>query len=136
MNDTCFDLALGNEVFISDSLVDAALQEIDILFNTEHAEVLGYTDYGTNFEQFLWSLTPDVNRVKSYITGKLADTVYVSQFNYTVDVYENGIPNSQQELENIVPDSAFDSTYIVIIDLYGDTQQLKRKRGTMKVIMF
>ena len=45
------DLALDSKIFI-DTNIDAALQELDLLFNTENTELIGYPEYGTNFEQF------------------------------------------------------------------------------------
>ena len=47
------DLALDGRVMIR-NIMDEAVQELDILFNTDTTELLGYPTYGTNFEQFLW----------------------------------------------------------------------------------
>ena len=41
------DLSLDNKVLVTD-VMDAAVQELDILFNTTPTELLGYTSYGTN----------------------------------------------------------------------------------------
>ena len=37
------DLAIDNRVFIYD-IIDAAIQEIDLLFNTTNTELIGYTE--------------------------------------------------------------------------------------------
>ena len=49
------DLALDTRIFINNEL-DAALQELDMIFNTENTELIGYPQYGTNWYQFLWQL--------------------------------------------------------------------------------
>ena len=81
-----YDLSLTNEVFLDDE-VDLALQELDILFNTEPTEMLGDPNYGVFFEQFLWDLNPRSSELKEYITKKIEDnTYYVKQFDYEVTV--------------------------------------------------
>ena len=60
-----YDLSLTNEVFLDDK-VDLALQELDILFNTEPTEMLGDTNYGVFLEQFLWDLNPPSSELKEY----------------------------------------------------------------------
>lgn len=80
------DLALDATVFIDDP-VKEALQEIDVLFNTEQCELIGYTEYGTNWEQFLWQMNPSPQALKSYIEEKIGnDTYYPNLFDVTVDV--------------------------------------------------
>ena len=46
------DLALDGRIFLDNEL-DCALQEIDMLLNTENTELIGYPSYGTEFESFL-----------------------------------------------------------------------------------
>ena len=60
------DLALDDRIFLNDP-IDCAVQELDIILNTNCTELIGYTDYGTNFEQFLWEMTPSVEEIKKYI---------------------------------------------------------------------
>ena len=79
------DFALDDSVFIK-SNVAAALQELDILFNTEKTELIGYPTYGVNFEQFLWQLTPATSALKKYIIEKINDTYFLSKMNYDVEV--------------------------------------------------
>lgn len=77
------DLALDDRIFLDDP-IDCALQELDLLFNTTNTELIGYVDYGTNFEQFLWKLTPTIEEVKNYIKTKLYDTFFLK--NYIVEI--------------------------------------------------
>ena len=80
------DLALDSRVFIESEL-DAALQEIDLILNTENTELLGYPSYGTEFESFLWTLTPTTTELEKYIKEKLSkDCMYISKFNLYVNV--------------------------------------------------
>lgn len=80
------DLALDATVFI-DEPIKAALQEIDMLFNTEQCELLGYTEYGTNWEQFLWQMNPSPQALKSYIEEKIGqETYFPNLFDVTVQV--------------------------------------------------
>ena len=130
-----YDLSLTNDVFLDDA-VDLALQELDILFNTEPTEVLGDSNYGVFLEQFLWDLNPRSSELKEYITKKIEEnTYYVKQFDYEVTVTEN---DGLETAENIVGDITYDrnATYIVIIDLYANTPQYKRYKYSTKVIQF
>ena len=77
------DLALDDRIFLDDP-IDCALQELDLLFNTTNTELIGYIDYGTNFEQFLWKLMPTIEEVKNYIKTKLYDTYFLK--NYIVEI--------------------------------------------------
>ncbi len=79
------DLAIDQRVFIDDPL-DEALQELDILFNTENCELLGDPSFGSNFEQFLWYLNPSPNALKSYILDRIQTSAYLSKFEYEVEV--------------------------------------------------
>lgn len=79
------DLAIDGRIFIN-NILDEALQELDMLFNTVNTELIGYPRYGTNFEQFLWQLTPSPNELKKYINDKLSDTLYISQMERDIDI--------------------------------------------------
>lgn len=79
------DLALDNRTVLTSPL-DCAVQELDMLFNTTNTEVIGKPEYGTNFEQFLWTLTPMTESLKEYIERKLRDMYFVPQFDPTVEV--------------------------------------------------
>ena len=79
------DLSLDYNVFIN-SEFDAALQELDLLFNTETTELINNVTFGTNFEQFLWQLTPATQSLKQYIMEKINETLFLSKYVQDVDV--------------------------------------------------
>jgi len=79
------DLAIDGRIFIN-NVLDEALQELDILFNTTNTELIGYPQYGTNFEQFLWQLTPSPNELRNYINERISDTFYLSQLETNIEV--------------------------------------------------
>ena len=81
------DLALDGRVFLESEL-DCALQEIDILLNTENTQLIGYPKFGTEFHTFLWNLSPTTSEIERYITEKImTDTYYASKFNVHVKAY-------------------------------------------------
>lgn len=77
------DLALDDRIFLNDP-IDCAVQELDIILNTNCTELIGYTEYGTNFEQFLWQMNPSIEEIKKYIRIKLYDTYFLKR--YMVDI--------------------------------------------------
>jgi len=79
------DLAIDSRVFIYNE-IDEGLQELDLLFNTENTELLGYPQYGTNFEQFLWQMYPSPEAVEKYIYDKIQDTYFLRKLTVNVDV--------------------------------------------------
>jgi hypothetical protein len=79
------DLSLDHKIVINNEF-DAAIQELDLLFNTETTELINNPTFGTNFEQFLWQLTPAVSELKRYINERINETFFLSQMNYDVDV--------------------------------------------------
>ena len=79
------DLSLSDNIFET-NLLSCALQEIEILFDTFNCELLGNPSFGTNFEQFLWQLTPATSALKKYIIEKINDTYFLSKMNYDVEV--------------------------------------------------
>lgn len=80
-----YDISLNNNLFVTDK-IEAAIQELDLLFNTEQTELIGDTEYGTNWYNYLWSLTPMVGDLKTYITSKINQTYFASQFIPIVEV--------------------------------------------------
>ena len=54
------DLAIDGQVFITNT-VDAALQEIDLIFNTTNTELIGHPAFGTNFD----TITECIRRIYS-----------------------------------------------------------------------
>ena len=106
------DLALDTRIFI-DTILDAAIQELDILFNTENTELIGYPQYGTNWLQFLWQLNPSPEDLQKYIYEKVSETFFVSQLDLNVDI-------------STIEDNTGDLVYIVHVDI-SDGNQVKSK---------
>lgn len=97
------DLALDDKVFIYNT-IDAAIQEIDILFNTTNTELLGYTEYGTDWMQFMWVLNPSLSEMQSYIEQKLNETYFVSQLDYKVNVNLINTSNTNEDAFEVTID--------------------------------
>lgn len=111
------DLAFDNRIVITNEL-DLALQEIDILFNTENTELIGDPSYGVDFEQFLWILTPTTSELEKYIREKLNTLYFLNQFEYQVHVdFEPG------EIRSI---------YHVTINIYISENQYLTKQYELK----
>ena len=79
------DFSIDNRIVLTTEF-DCALQELDILFNTTNCEVLGNPEYGCNFEQFLWTMTPTTSALQEYIVEKISNTYFLKKFNPTVEV--------------------------------------------------
>ena len=69
------DLALDTRIFINNEL-DAALQELDMIFNTENTELIGYPQYGTNWYQFLWQLDYSPEDLQKYVYEKICNNLF------------------------------------------------------------
>ena len=80
------DLSLYDNIFVY-TTIDAAIQELDLLFNTDYAEMIGEPRYGTNFEQFLWNLTSEESTIQEYVTNKISTCPYIQECSPTVRVY-------------------------------------------------
>ncbi len=93
------DLAIDSRIFIYNE-EDAALQELDILFNTENTELIGYPRYGTNFEQFLWNMNPSPRELRAYILEKFADTLYLNRVE--TYVYVDILPGEFRSIYQVV----------------------------------
>lgn len=88
------DISLDRNIFVYDEL-SAAIQELDLMFNTENTELIGYTTYGTNWWTFLWNLTPLESELQKYITEKMYEMYFVPNFNPSVEVQHlDGTENS------------------------------------------
>lgn len=79
------DLSLSNKIFETD-LLSAAMQELDIIFSTTNCELIGYPQFGTNFEQYLWALTPTLIDLKEYIINKISEMTFASKVRNHVEV--------------------------------------------------
>lgn len=107
------DLALDSRITLN-NVLDCAVQEIDLLFNTENTELIGDPQYGTNFEQFLWQLTPSPNELKRYISDKIDNyTYFTRQLKYDIDV----------KLVN----GEYRTIYVVTIDIKNGEEQQQRQ---------
>ena len=107
------DLSISNNIY-NDNELDEALQELDILFNTENTELIGDINIGINMQQYLWTLTPSVESLKEYLNSKLMDLTYLKNFQYNLDVkhYNDDIG----------------SMYHIIIDIYiNENQKIKKE---------
>ncbi len=100
------DLALDNRIFLNSEL-DCALQEIDMLLNTSNTELLGDPSYGTDFESFLWTLTPTTTELEDYIKEKIrTNTLFVNKFkNYVRCEFLQGKYRSIYKVKIILIDS-------------------------------
>lgn len=132
-----YDIALDNSIFVTDTL-KAAMQELDLLFNTEPTELIGDTSYGTFFEQFLWDLQPRESDLKDYITRKITNNTYwVNKYDWEVNVTVN---DGSETATNIINDISGDLTgiYIVTIDLYAgeESASYRRQKLGTKVVQF
>lgn len=107
------DLTLNSSIY-TNNIWEAALQELDILFNTTNTELLGYPDFGTNFYHFLWSLTPMNNELQKYVDKKLAATSFVKQL------------RCHAKVESIIDEVNSEIIYRVKINLYNDFQSVEK----------
>ena len=79
------DLAIDSRVFLYEE-IDCAIQELDMIFNTENTELINNVNYGTNFEQFLFQLTPSITQLRKYIYEKIQDSYFLSRYDVTINV--------------------------------------------------
>lgn len=110
------DLGLRDKLIINNA-IDAAIQELDILFNTENTQLLGMPSYGVNFEQFLWSLTPSVSSIEKYIKDKITTcTFYLSKMSYDINaeyLYGDGECAYIINFKLYVDDSTYEKNYVI-----------------------
>jgi hypothetical protein len=107
------DISLSDKIIETD-IFSAALQEIDVIFTTVNTELIGYTDFGCYFDEFLWTMTPSVDALKSYIYNKLSNGYYINQLNCNVDVI-------CEESEEI-----YESIYTIKISLYDNFKSVEK----------
>ena len=79
------DLAIDSRVFITSKL-DEAVQELDMIFNTTNGELIGYSAFATNFEQFLWQINDASNMLQTYIYDKIKDSFFLRDMLTEVNV--------------------------------------------------
>ena len=111
------DISLNDKIFIDNEL-DAAIQELDLILNTENTELIGDTQFGTTLEHFLWTLTPTTEEFNNYIKEKLSTLYYFNQFKHNIHTeYHEG---------------EFRSIYHLIIEIYTDEETYVQKEYTFK----
>lgn len=79
------DLAIDTRVFITTKL-DEAVQELDMIFNTSNGELIGYPQYGTDFEQFLWQMNDSSSKIQTYVYEKIKDTLFLRDMMTDINV--------------------------------------------------
>lgn len=79
------DLAIDGRCFLYNEF-DEAIQELDLLFNTENTELIGYPTFGSNFEQFLWMMNPATNELEKYIYELIGNTTYLQRYVQNVEI--------------------------------------------------
>lgn len=80
MIDLCLDTY---DVVIEDD-ISCIMQQIDILFNTSHYEVLGEYGFGTDLEKFVHNLQVSNYEIKTYVEMLIYNNV--EMFGHTLDV--------------------------------------------------
>ena len=112
------DLALTDNIF-TESRIEEAIQELDILFNTVPTELIGDSTYGSNFLQFLWSLTPMEESITRYIYERIAGyTLYASSLKKEVNVTKY--------------DDANETVYVIEISLFDENDNEYHKEYTLR----
>lgn len=112
------DLALSNNIF-TESPIEEAIQELDILFNTVSTELIGDTNYGSNFLQFLWSLTPMEDSITKYIYDRISGyTVYAASLKKEVNVTKY--------------DDVNETVYVIGISLFDENDTEYHKEYTLR----
>ena len=115
------DLSLDSSIFVNDVWA-GAIQEIDILFETTNTELIGYPEFGTNFDTFLWTLTPTTTALKEYIENKIKQTSFASRL------------KNQITVNQYIDETAYENVYNVTISLYDDYRALEKTYNLAKKI--
>ena len=116
------DLGLSSsKVFITNNL-DAFVQELDILFNTNYTELIGYNSFGSNYLTFLHSLQTDTHEIIEYTKNIISNncTSY-PDVNYEVSV---NVRYDDDKLERII---------VVEVTIYTDEDEVLRSYDLSKL---
>lgn len=115
MNDKILlDLSLRNNIYQTD-IFEAALQEIEILFETRNTELIGYPNFGSNFDDYLWTLQPTTTELKEYIKELFSKLTFCNILKHHIEV------NFYRD------ENTFESIYQVVITLYDDYKSVDKK---------
>lgn len=112
------DLSLDGR-YILNNVLDCAIQELDMILDTECCELLGDPYFGVSMEQFLWQLTPSANEIEKYIYDKIAQyTFFCNNLKTKIDI----------EIQN----GTLRLIYIIKITLYDYDGNAKTNTWTYK----
>jgi hypothetical protein len=94
---------------IVESEFEMAIQELDVLFNTQNTELIGNPKYGINFLQFLWTIQPDCDALRNYINEKIQMyTLYLRNTRFTINVS--------------TADDSYEAVYVINVILYRNNK--------------
>jgi hypothetical protein len=80
------DFSLDKNVAVKNNDIDLILQQIDILFDTTPKEVLGYEEYGSDYENYLYNLNLPAESIEQSIYSDIR-TLQLFNFEPKVKVY-------------------------------------------------
>lgn len=106
---------LTDDILISNDLL-CALQQIDLLFNTEPNEVLGDESFGSNYDNYLYTLGISNAALESKIANDLSK---LNLFGFTPTVTVTIVDGTQRDIAFI------DVTLTGDIDDYTKTYMIK-----------
>jgi hypothetical protein len=85
---------LTDDVIINNDLL-SALQQIDLLFNTEKNEVLGDENFGTNYDKYLYTLGISNVALESKI---MSDIMKLQLYDFTPSVSVTIVDGTQRDI--------------------------------------
>lgn len=89
------DFNIKNDEVLIKSDVNILLQQIDILFDTTPGEVLGYEEYGTKYDYYLYDLNLSADSIKQAI---LSDINSLNLLGFTPDVEVLLLQGTEQDI--------------------------------------
>lgn len=89
------DFSLDKNVAVKNNDIDLILQQIDVLFDTSPREVLGYENYGTDYERFLYNLKLSASAIEQAI---YSDILSLNLFNFTPSVKAYILQGSENDI--------------------------------------
>lgn len=89
------DFNLDEGTPIKNNDISLILQQIDILFDTKEKEVLGYEDFGTKYDTYLYDLRLTNDELKQEV---LSDLQTLTLFGFTPEVEVYLLQGSEQDI--------------------------------------
>lgn len=80
------DINLNNTSIILNNEIDIFIQEIEMQFDTRYTEILGYTEYGSDFENSLWDLNVSNSKIKKDVNNILNRCQLSEYFTWDINV--------------------------------------------------